>query len=102
MTPQMMPVAPVGSALREARLAAGMTIEQLAVRAGVGGATVERIEHDRVTPHQATLFALAQALPGPVNEKRPTGEPGASQSNADVGSGDVAKTAGGAAGNAGP
>ncbi len=96
----MMPVAPVGSALREARLAAGMTIEQLAVRAGIGGATVERIEHGRVAPHRATLFALAHALPGPVNEKRPAQEPGASQSNAAVGIGDLAKTAGGAAGSA--
>jgi transcriptional regulator with XRE-family HTH domain len=62
MTPQTMNVAPVGSELRAARIAADLTIEQLAVRAGIGGATVERIEHGRVTPHRATLLALAIAL----------------------------------------
>jgi len=65
MTPQMMPTAPVGSGLREARVAAGLTIEQLAVSAGVGAATVERIEHGRVKPHRATLLALALALSDP-------------------------------------
>ena len=65
MTPRMMPSAPVGRGLREARVAAGLTIEQLAVQAGVGGATVERIEHGRVKPHRATLLALALALSDP-------------------------------------
>lgn len=66
MTPRMMDVCPdvcpVGPELRAARLNAGLTIEQLAVRAGIGGATVERIEHGKVTPHRSTLLALAIAL----------------------------------------
>jgi len=55
-------VCPVGPELRAARLDAGLTIEQLAVRAGIGGATVERIEHGKVSPHRSTLLALAIAL----------------------------------------
>lgn len=59
----MMPTAPVGYALREARTAAGLTIDELAVRAGIGSATVERIELRRVNkPNRATLLALALAL----------------------------------------
>ncbi len=62
VTPRMIPTAPVGSGLREARCAAGLSIDQLAVRAGIGSATVERIEHGRVTPRRATLVVLALAL----------------------------------------
>lgn len=58
----MMALSPVGLELRAARVAAGLSIEQLAVRAGVSGATVERIEHGRVTPHRSTLLALGLAL----------------------------------------
>ena len=50
------------SELRRARQAAGLTIEQLAVRAGIGGATVERIENGRTRPTKATLAALTGAL----------------------------------------
>jgi transcriptional regulator with XRE-family HTH domain len=58
----MMALSPVGPELRAARVAAGLSIEQLAVRAGIGGATVERIEHGRVKPHRSTLLALGLAL----------------------------------------
>jgi len=79
MTPRMMPSAPVGSSLREARIAAGLTIEQLAVSAGVGGATVERIEHGRVKPHRATLLALALALSAPYDSEAAGGNRGFAQ-----------------------
>jgi len=58
-----MPASPVGTDLRVARLAAGLTIDELAVHAGVGSATVERIEAGRVArPHRSTRLALALAL----------------------------------------
>jgi len=60
--PQMMQATLVGPELRAARIAAKLTIEQLAVRAGIGGATIDRIEHERVTPHRSTVLALAIAL----------------------------------------
>lgn len=60
----MMALAPVGADLRRARLDAKLTIDQFAVRAGVGSATVERIELGHVAkPHRSTLLALALALP---------------------------------------
>lgn len=70
MTDQMKPAAaPVGAGLRAARLAAGFTIDHLAHEAGVGSATVARIEHGRVDkPRRATLLALALALPTPNDE----------------------------------
>lgn len=76
MTPQMMPTAPVGPDLRAARVAAGLTIDQLAVSAGIGSATVERIEHGRVTPHRSTLLALALALPNDDNAPAGNGRVG--------------------------
>lgn len=70
--------APAGPALREARVAAGLTIDELAVTAGVGSATVERIERGRVAkPHRATLLALALALSAfPEKSETRVGDPG--------------------------
>jgi transcriptional regulator with XRE-family HTH domain len=62
MTHHMVPAAPVGTALRDARLAAGLTRDELAVCAGVGSATVTRIENGHVRPNRSTLRAIAAAL----------------------------------------
>lgn len=56
--------APIGPALRDARRAAGLTIDQLAASAELASATVSRIERGRIAkPNRATLRALALALP---------------------------------------
>lgn len=62
-TPPMMDTAPVETRLRAARLAAGYSQEALAGRAGIGRATVERIETGRSPrPRIATRRVLADAL----------------------------------------
>lgn len=45
-----------------ARLAAGMSREELAYRAGLALRTLERIELNGVTPRRATVVVLALAL----------------------------------------
>lgn len=56
------PVDTFGSRLRACRLAADKTRDALAVEAGVGSATVTRIENGHVRPHMSTMRALAVAL----------------------------------------
>lgn len=69
MTARMIPPAPVGPDLRAARLAAGYTIDDLAYVAGIGSATIKRLEHGGVDkPHRATLVALALALATPLDD----------------------------------
>lgn len=60
----MLTVATRGERLREARRSAMLSQEELAERAGVGVATVIRIENDQVKrePHYGTLRKLAEAL----------------------------------------
>ena len=63
--------------LREARLAAGLTAQALAARAGVATATVLRIEREdgRPLPHTARRLAAALGLPpGEIAEFRPVVE----------------------------
>lgn len=48
--------------LRTARLARGLTREQLAVAAGIASSTVARTEHGIFRPTVRTLDALADAL----------------------------------------
>lgn len=52
----------IGGAIREARLASGLSPEGLAFKAGVSLSTVERIERGAVQPRRATLAVLALAL----------------------------------------
>jgi len=52
----------IGETLLTARLAAGMTQEELAVAAGVTQAALSRYEHDLRAPERDALGALAQAL----------------------------------------
>ena len=48
--------------LEQKRLAAGMSREELAFRAGVSLRAIERIEAGGVAPRRATLKVLADAL----------------------------------------
>ena len=54
--------APFGARLRHHRLAAGLTQEQLAERAGLSVRGVQRLESGRATPRAETLRLLADAL----------------------------------------
>ena len=52
----------IGTRLKKARERALLTQEELAERAGIGTATLNRIERDRVEPHFRTIRKLAKAL----------------------------------------
>ncbi len=52
----------IGVQVKEARERALLTQEELAGRAGIGTATLNRIERDRVEPHFRTIRKLAKAL----------------------------------------
>lgn len=77
MSKHMQPPGPAGTALRAARLAAGLTREQLAVRARVSSATVERAERETVRTNPSTLLSLRLAL-----GQHPHGDQGAVSSGA--------------------
>lgn len=51
-----------GNLVRTLREQAGLSQEELAVRAQVSRATVQNIERDRVEPRRAVLRRLAEAL----------------------------------------
>ncbi|MFN8131160.1 MAG: helix-turn-helix transcriptional regulator [Solirubrobacteraceae bacterium] len=57
-----------GDALRRIRQAKGISIELLAVCAGVSSATVRRIEAGQGRPHRTTVEALAAALGRPASD----------------------------------
>ncbi len=52
----------IGPRLKDLRLRAGLTQEELAKEAGVTQTTVARIERDAVQPEVTTIRKLAQAL----------------------------------------
>ena len=52
----------IGDQVKRARERALLTQEELAGRAGIGTATLNRIEKDRVEPHFRTIRKLAKAL----------------------------------------
>lgn len=56
------PRKPLQHAVREARLAAGMSREGLAFKAGVSLKTIERVESGRGIPRRATLKVIADVL----------------------------------------
>lgn len=60
--------AAVGSRLRAARHAAGMTIEQVAVSTGLTKGFLSRVERDQTSPSVATLVALCEVLHQPIGE----------------------------------
>ncbi len=55
-------VVKIGAQVKRVRERALLTQEELAGRAGVGTATLNRIEKDRVEPHFRTIRKLAKAL----------------------------------------
>jgi transcriptional regulator with XRE-family HTH domain len=60
--------------LRKYREARGLSVRQLATLAGVGFATVHRIEVGRISPTVAMLERLATALDIPVRDFFPKSE----------------------------
>lgn len=56
--------------LREARLARGLSVAELAERVGVSAASIYFWETDRVRPRDANLSALCKALKLPVRATR--------------------------------
>lgn len=56
----------IGARLRLARLAQGLTIEQVAAAVGLTKGSVSRIERDQTSPSLPTLVALCQVLSIPV------------------------------------
>ena len=57
-----MEVMKIGTQVRRARKRELLTQEELASRAGIGAATLNRIEKDRVEPHFRTIRKIARAL----------------------------------------
>ena len=55
-------VVKIGAQIKKQRERALLTQEELAERAGIGTATLNRIERDRVEPHFRTIRKLAKAL----------------------------------------
>jgi transcriptional regulator with XRE-family HTH domain len=56
----------IGTTIREIRKGAGLSIRQLAEKAGVSYLTMQRIETDKVSPSVSLLFQIAQALNYPI------------------------------------
>ncbi|HET7375176.1 MAG TPA: helix-turn-helix transcriptional regulator [Anaerolineae bacterium] len=52
----------LGKVLRDARIAADLTQEELAYRAGLDRTYISLLEHDRKSPTMDVLFRLAKAL----------------------------------------
>jgi transcriptional regulator with XRE-family HTH domain len=57
-----MEVMKIGTQVKKAREQALLTQEELAGRACIGTATLNRIEKDRVEPHFRTIRKIAKAL----------------------------------------
>jgi transcriptional regulator with XRE-family HTH domain len=55
-------VVKIGTQVKRVRERSLLTQEELADRAGIGTATLNRIEKDRVEPHFRTIRKLAKAL----------------------------------------
>ena len=58
----IMEVMKIGSQVKHARERSLLTQDELAKRAEIGAATVNRIEKDRVEPHFRTIRKIAKAL----------------------------------------
>lgn len=58
----------LGNRIRQAREEAGLTQEALAARAGIGRATLVRIEKGEQSPRYRTLVSLAEALGYPLHK----------------------------------
>lgn len=68
-------IAPLADRLRERRLRAGLTQEQLAVHAGVTARTIQHIEANaNRRPHRGTLTLIANTLGCDVADLEPEKE----------------------------
>jgi transcriptional regulator with XRE-family HTH domain len=71
-------VAGVGQKVRQLRSQKGLSLQQLAERAGVSSASIHKIERNGMVPTITTLMKLAQALNRPVGyfvDEVPQSEP---------------------------
>lgn len=69
------PTAPLSARLRERRIRAGLTQEQLAVYAGVTARTIQHIEADNGRrPYRGTLLLIANTLGCDVADLEPEKE----------------------------
>ena len=66
----------IGTQVKKARERALLTQEELAERAGIGAATLNRIERDRVEPHFRTIRKIAKALDMDPKDLIPEGDDG--------------------------
>ena len=66
----------IGTQVKKARERALLTQEELAERAGIGAATINRIERDRVEPHFRTIRKIAKALDMDPKDLIPEGDDG--------------------------
>ncbi len=64
----------IGTQVKRARERALLTQEELAERAGIGAATLNRIEKDRVEPHFRTIRKIAKALDMDPKDLIPEGD----------------------------
>ncbi len=64
----------IGTQVKKARERALLTQEELAERAGIGAATLNRIERDRVEPHFRTIRKIAKALDMDPKDLIPEGD----------------------------
>lgn len=53
---------PIGARLRAARLNKGLTLEAVAIEAGITQGFISRLERDQVSPSVATLVAICDAV----------------------------------------
>jgi transcriptional regulator with XRE-family HTH domain len=67
-------VVKIGTQVKKARKRALLTQEELAERAGIGAATLNRIERDRVEPHFRTIRKIAKALDMDPKDLIPEGD----------------------------
>lgn len=56
----------LGERIRQARLAAGLTLRDLASKVGVSASAIDKYEHDSARPRQSTLLAIGRALAIPT------------------------------------
>jgi transcriptional regulator with XRE-family HTH domain len=57
-----------GDELRKARVAAGLTQEELSFKAGLHRTYISQLEHDKKSPTLDVLFLICDALEIPVSQ----------------------------------
>ena len=67
------PLAGVGQQLREARLAAGISVREMARRVDVSPSFISQVELGRTKPSVGTLYSIASELGVPLDDLMPIG-----------------------------